>query len=148
VNLLERVGLDEELPTILCTVSWGKHYDEPHLGLHLLTLEFLMTFEIVEKNTMSFVKFCLFRKSFCCEFSLFSELLHFSKSCLPESSGMRNFNKFEFSDVISEKFTRLRSSDIHNPSLRFLHRWMSLTLFPMAELCSVATPKLKCLLLW
>jgi hypothetical protein len=32
VNLLERVGLDEELPTILRTVSWQKLYDEPRLG--------------------------------------------------------------------------------------------------------------------
>jgi hypothetical protein len=48
VNLLERVGLDEELPTILRTISWGKLYDEPHLGSCLLTLEFLMTFETVE----------------------------------------------------------------------------------------------------
>jgi hypothetical protein len=32
VNLLERVGLDEELPTILQTISWGKLYDEPRLG--------------------------------------------------------------------------------------------------------------------
>jgi hypothetical protein len=34
VNLLERVGLDEELPTILQTIGWGKLYDEPHLVLH------------------------------------------------------------------------------------------------------------------
>jgi hypothetical protein len=33
VNLLERVGLDEELPTILWTIGWGKLYDEPRLGL-------------------------------------------------------------------------------------------------------------------
>jgi hypothetical protein len=58
---------------------------------------------------------------------------------------MRNFNKVEFSDAISGKFTRLRFSDIHNPSLMFLHRWMSFTLFPMAELYSVATSELKCL---
>jgi hypothetical protein len=90
-----RVGLDEELPTILRTIGWGKLSDEPHLGSCLLTLEFLMTFEIVEKNRKSFVMF--------------------------------------------------RFSDIHNPSLRFLHRWMSLTLFPMVELHYVATPKLKCL---
>jgi hypothetical protein len=50
VKLLERVGLDEELPTILWTISWGKLYDEPCLGSRLLTLEFLMTIEIVEKN--------------------------------------------------------------------------------------------------
>jgi hypothetical protein len=145
VNLLERVGLDEELPTILQTIDWGKRYDEPCLGLHLLTLEFLMTFETVEKNRKSFVKFHLFGKSFDCDFSHFSELLDFSKSCLPESSALRNFNKVDFSDSISRKSTGLRFYDIHNPSLRFLHRWMSFTLFPMVELHSVATPELKCL---
>jgi hypothetical protein len=62
VNVLERVGLDEELPTILQTIDWGKLYDEPRLGSRLLTLEFLMTFEIVEKNRMSFVMFRLFEK--------------------------------------------------------------------------------------
>jgi hypothetical protein len=145
VNLLERVGLDVELPTIIRTISWGKLYDEPCLGSCLLILEFLMTFETVEKNRKSFVKFCLFRKSFGCDFSCFNELLDFSKSCLPESSAMRNFNKVEFSDAISRKSARLRFSDIHNHSLRFLHRWMSFTFFPMAELCSVTTPELKCL---
>jgi hypothetical protein len=145
VNVLERVGLDEELPTILWIIGWGKLYDEPHLGSRLLNLEFLMTFEIIEKNRKSFVKFRLFEKSFGCDFSHFSELLNFSKSCLPESSAIRNFNKVEFRDAISRKFTSLRFSDIHNPSPRFLHRWISFTLFPMTKLCSVATPKLKCL---
>jgi hypothetical protein len=42
VNLLERVGLDKELPTILRTIGWGKHYDEPRQGSRLLTLEFLL----------------------------------------------------------------------------------------------------------
>jgi hypothetical protein len=43
VNLLARVGLDEELPTILQTIGWEKLYDEPCLDSRLLTLEFLMT---------------------------------------------------------------------------------------------------------
>jgi hypothetical protein len=145
VNLLERVGLDKELPTILRTISWGKLYDEPRLGSLLLTLEFLITFETVEKNRKSFVKFRLFGKSFGCDFSRFSELLDFSKSCLPESIAMRNINKVEFIDAISGKSSRLRFSDIHNPSLRFLHRWMSFMLFPMLELRSLTTPELKSL---
>jgi hypothetical protein len=37
VNLLERVGLDKELPTILWTIGWRKLYDELRLGLRLLT---------------------------------------------------------------------------------------------------------------
>jgi predicted glycosyltransferase len=32
VNLLERVGLDEEVPIILRTINWGKLYDEPRSG--------------------------------------------------------------------------------------------------------------------
>jgi hypothetical protein len=80
VNLLERVGLDKELPTILRMIDWGKLYDEPRLGSRLLSLEFLMTFELVEKNRKS-VKLCLFMKSFGCDFSCLSELLDFSKSC-------------------------------------------------------------------
>jgi hypothetical protein len=93
VNLLERGGLDEELPTILRTIGWRKLYNEPRLGLCVLTLEFLITFETIEKNRKSFMKFHQFRKSFGCDFSHFSELLDFSKSCLPESSAMRTFKK-------------------------------------------------------
>jgi hypothetical protein len=104
-----------------------------------------MTFETVEKNRKSFVMFCLFGKSFGCDFSRFSELLDFSKSCLPESITMRNFNNVEFSDAISGKSAMLMFSDIHNPTLRFLHRWMSFELFPMVELCFVTTPEFKCL---
>jgi hypothetical protein len=103
-----------------------------------------MTLEIVEKSSKSFVRFHLSGKSFGCHFSHFSELLDLSKSCLLESSAMRNFNKVEFSDAIYGKSARLRFSDIHNPSLRFLHMWMSFTLFPMVELCSVTTRELKC----
>jgi hypothetical protein len=91
------------------------------------------------------MKFRLFGKSFGCDFSHCSEFLDFSKSCVPESSDVGNFSKVEISDAISGNFTRLRFSDIHNPSLRFLHRCMSFTLVPMAELCSIATPELKCL---
>jgi hypothetical protein len=145
VNLLERVGLDKELSTILQTIGWRKLYDEPHQGLRLLTLEFCTTFETVEKGRKLFVKFHLFGKSFGYDFSRFTELLDFSKSFLPESTAMRNFNKVEFSDTIFVKSARLRFSDIHNPSLRFLHRWMSFMRFPVVELCSVTIVELKCL---
>jgi hypothetical protein len=91
------------------------------------------------------VKFHLFGMSFGCDFSCFSELLDFSKSCLPESTAMRNFNKVEFGDAISRKSVMLWFSDIHNPSLRFLHRWMSFMLFPMADLHSLSTPELQSL---
>jgi hypothetical protein len=89
------------------------------------------------------MKFRLFGKSFGCDFYHFSKLLDFSKSCFPESSVMRNFNKLHFIDDIYRKCTSLSFTDIYNPSLRFLHKRMSFMLFPMAELRSVATPDLK-----
>jgi hypothetical protein len=125
--------------------SVGENSTTSHLGLHRLTLEFFITFEIVEKSRKSFVKFHLFSKSFGCDFSYFRKLLDFYKSCLPESTVMRNINKVEFSDAISGKSARLRFSDIHNPSLMFLHRSISFMLFSMAELHSVTTPELKSL---
>jgi hypothetical protein len=145
VNLLEGVGLDEELPTILRTIGWGKLYDEPRQGSSLLTLEFLTTFKTVEMGKKLFMMSLLSGNSFGCDLSHFSELLDLSKFFLPESTAMRNFNKVVFSDTISRKSARLRFSGIHNPSLRFLHRWMSFTIFPMVELRSVTTAELKCL---
>jgi hypothetical protein len=112
VNLLQRVGLHEELPTILRTIDWGKLYDEPCLGLHLLTLEFITTFKTIEKNRKSFMMFRLFGKSFGCDLSHFSKLLDFSKSCLPKSCAIRKYNKVELSDAISGKFARHRFHDI------------------------------------
>jgi hypothetical protein len=56
---------------------------------------------------------------------------------------MRIFNKVEFSDAISGNSTRARFCDIHNPSLWFLHSWMSFTLFPVVEFYSVTISELK-----
>jgi hypothetical protein len=144
-NLLERVGMDEELPLILWTIYWRKLYDEPHLGSRLLTLEFLMTFDTIQKSRKSFVMFRLFGRSFNYDFTRFTELLDFYRSCLPKSAAMRNFDRMVFSDAISGESARHRFSDIHNPSLRFLHRWMTFMLFPMAKLHFVIAAELKSL---
>jgi hypothetical protein len=65
------------------------------------------------------------------QFPHFSELMDFSRNCLPESQAMRNFNHLDFCNDISGKIARIRFIDIQNPSLRFLHRWLSFTLLLM-----------------
>jgi hypothetical protein len=57
---------------------------------------------------------------------------------------MKNFIRVEFCDEILGKSSRIRFIDIHNPTLRFLHRWMSFTLFPMRKLRSVTIAELRC----
>jgi hypothetical protein len=145
VSLLEHVGLDIELPTVIRSIGWGKLYDEPRLGSRILTLEFLMTFEIYEHDVNPWVHFCLFGVMYQFYFPHFSELMDFSRNCLPEFQAMKNFNHLDFCNDISGKSARLRFINIQNPSLRFLHRWLSFTLFPMWELCSVTVAWLKCL---
>jgi hypothetical protein len=145
VSLLEHVGLDIKLPTIIRSIGWGKLYDEPRSGSCILTLKFLMTFEIYEHDGNLWVHFLLFGETNQVGFPHFSELLDFTRNCLPKSQAMRNFNCLDFCNDISGKTTRIRFIDIQNPSLRFLHRWLSFTLFPTWELCSVTVAELKCL---
>jgi hypothetical protein len=145
VTLRERVGVDIELPTILYTIGWEKLYEAPHSGSCLLTLEFLTIFESYATSRKSLVCFRLFKQEFKLDYSHFSDLLDFSSSCLPKSRAMKNFSRLEFCDEISGKSSRIRFSNIHNPTLRFLHRWMSFTLFLMRELRSTTVVELRCL---
>jgi hypothetical protein len=62
VNLLERVGFDIELPTILHAIEWGKLYDEPCLDSRLLTLEILMTFDSFVRHRKSYFFLSLTRE--------------------------------------------------------------------------------------
>jgi hypothetical protein len=71
--------------------------------------------------------------------------MDFSSNCFPEFQAIRNFNRLDFGNDISSKTARIRFIDIQNPSLRFLHRWLSFTLFPTRELHSVTITELKCL---
>jgi hypothetical protein len=145
VSLLERVGMDLELPTIFHTVRWEKLFEAPCSGSHLLTLEFLTTFKSFTKGRKSFVSFRLFGKEFEVDYSQFSELLDFSSSCILDPRAIKNFSRVDFYVEISEKSNRIRFSDIHNPTLRFLHRWMSFMLFLMRELHSITIVEVKCM---
>jgi hypothetical protein len=131
MSLLEKVGLDVELPTIIRSIHWGKLYDEPRSGSRILTLEFLMTFETYEHDGSPWVHFLLFGETYQFDFPHFSEHMDFSRNFLPEPQPMKNFNCLDFCNDISSKTARIRFIDFQNPSLRFLHRWLSFTLFPM-----------------
>jgi hypothetical protein len=102
------------------------------------------TFESFARGRKSFVSFCLFGREFEVEYSQFSELLDFSSSCSLDPRAIKNFSRVDFCVEISEKISRIRFNDIHNPTHRFLHRWMSFTLFLIRELHSVTVAKLKC----
>jgi hypothetical protein len=60
VSLLEHMGLDIQLPTVIRSIGCGKLYDETHSGSRIMTLEFLMIFETYEHDGNPWVFFiCL-----------------------------------------------------------------------------------------
>jgi hypothetical protein len=145
VSFLERVGLEIELPTVIRSIGWGKFYDDPCSGSRILTLDFLMTLETYEHDGNPWVHSRLFGETYRFDFPHFSELMDFSRNCLPQSQAMKSFNRLDFCNDISGKIARIRFIDIQNPSVMFLQRWLPFTLFPTWELCSIIVAELKCL---
>ena len=89
------------------------------------------------------VRFRLFARQYKVSYVRFGKLMNFSGSV--ESRVIMNFDRVEFTEKISGKTSRIRFSGIHHPTLRFLHRWLSFTLFPTRELCSVTLSELRCM---
>jgi len=58
---------------------------------------------------------------------------------------MKNFDRVDLTERISDKINRIRFNDIQHPTPRFLHRWLSFTLFPTRELCFVTLSEQRCL---
>jgi hypothetical protein len=83
VSLLKRVCLDIKLPTIIRNIGWGKLYSKPRSGSHILTFEFLMTFETYELDGNLWVRFHLFGETYQFDFPHFCELMDFLETaCL------------------------------------------------------------------
>jgi hypothetical protein len=105
----------------------------------------LTSFNSFTHGRKAYVHFRLFWKEFEFEFSHFNELMDFSSSCMLEKKDMKIFSRVKFCDEISRKSTRIRFSDIHNPTLRFMHRWIAFTLFLTWELRSITIAEFRCL---
>jgi hypothetical protein len=58
---------------------------------------------------------------------------------------MEGFNRVDFWKEISDKdsSTQPRTSEIHNPMLRFMNRWLAMTLFPRNDLHTIRVEEMK-----
>ena len=58
---------------------------------------------------------------------------------------IEGFDRVDFWKEISDKdsSTQPRTSEIHNPTLCFMHRWLAMTLFPRNDLRSVRVEEMK-----
>ena len=89
-----------------------------------------MLFAIVEGG----ISFCLFEQEYYLTWMNLSSHLGFSTKCsIDLDHVLKGFNRHEFWRVISSqnivgKF-QPQNMNIHHPILRFMHRWIAMTLF-------------------
>ncbi len=101
--------------------------DEP--GSRLLTLQFLYTLREVEDG----ISFRLFCKEFELTWRGLSTLLGFHDVCRSDfQKTISSFEKNRFwEDIFGAPICRkLRTNDIYSPTLRLMHKWIAMTLFP------------------
>nr|AAX96698.1 hypothetical protein LOC_Os11g15150 [Oryza sativa Japonica Group] len=132
-ELLKKIGMDVEFCSIWKAVGWQRFavVDEP--GSRLLTLQFLCTLKEIEDG----ISFRFFRKKFTLTWKGLSTLLGFHDSCkIDTQKGISGFEKNRFWEDISGApiCKKPRTNNIHNPTLRLMHKWIAMILFPRSDL--------------
>jgi len=129
-SLLNRSGMEVKFNTVFSTIGWHSLWQfTDELGIRLLTIEFLCSLQVSHDG----VYFRTLNQGFNLTWSQLNVALGFDEACLLDlDHATRRFNKAEFWEAIttSHNCSKPRPNEIHNPTLRFLHHWMVVTLFP------------------
>jgi len=128
-DLLDRTGMTSKFKTVFNTIGWGGFWMIPELGIELLTQEFLCTL----KTSQNGVTFRMFNLDFDLTWSALNTALGCDHDCsLDLNFVVRDFDKTRFWKTISGSSNSSGpiAPKIHNPTLRFIHYWMFVTLFP------------------
>jgi hypothetical protein len=121
---LNRTGKIAEFQVIFHAIGWEKFWHINEEGCRQLTIEFLCTLT----RTDTHVTFRLFGEQHTYTWKQFSVLLGFDKNCNHNlDKAIEGFDKADFWKEISDKndSSLPRTSEIHNPTLRFMHRWIA-----------------------
>lgn len=127
--LLNNTGMDVEFNTVFSTIGWGGFWQVPELGIKVLTQEFLCTL----KTTNDGVAFRMFENEYNLTWSTLNTALGCDHDCdLDLDHATRRFRKDAFWKAISgsDDCSDPKTTEIHNPTLCFLHYWIIFTLFP------------------
>jgi len=95
-------------------------------------MEFLSTLQITNTG----VTFRMFNKNFACTWTYMSGLLGFPETCHVDiDNALNDFDRNRLWKDISGLvfYDKVVTDEIHDPTLRFIHKWMAFTLFPREE---------------
>ena len=143
-ELLTETGMSYDFPTVWNAVEWHDITTIPERGSRYLTLQFLCTLQHGDRG----ISFRLFHRNYEITWAELSTTLGFHPRCaLSLDHATRHCNRDDFWKSISgrNRFTQPRTNHIHNPTLRLMHKWMAMTLFPRQDLRPIRIDELKLL---
>ena len=132
-DLLDKTGMRDEFEQAFAAIGWGNFWRITEPGSKLLTLEFLSTMVVYDHG----VGFRLFNEEFFGSWEELSTALGFDSDCTTNTHfrTLSSFSRESFWTRISgqESCSAPRTNDIHNPTLRFLHKWIAMTIHPRSD---------------
>jgi hypothetical protein len=149
-QLLIKTGLGRDMEYAMGNAGWHNFYPVHEKGSHFLTMEFLMTLnvEVTPKETK--IHFRLFNEEFELSPKKLSEALGFSKKCLTSPERLVSnyrYNRAQWWDTITGEPLGGKNSitSIHNPTIRFLAKWIAMVVHPRADLRLCLSSDTECL---
>ena len=132
----------------LTAVGWENFADIVEPGSQLLTMEFLISLSIEETGAETKVHFCLFNEQFVMKLKDFSIALGFHKRCILDPNEFAKKHRYDLNSwwsAISNELVSSKNSivSIHNPTLRFLAKWLAMVMHPRANLRLCSLPELQ-----
>jgi len=149
-RFLIMTGLLQYMNQALTTVGWENFADIVEPSSHLLTMEFLMSLTVEETSTETKVYFRFFNEQFKMTLQQFSDALGFNKRCNLDPNTLVERYQYDrsswWSEISNEPVSSKNSIvSIHNPTMRFLAKWLAMVVHSCTDLCLCSSPELQCL---
>lgn len=145
-DFLTAIGMDVEFNQIFHVMGWENISPVWERGSRLLTLEFLCTMQIL----IGGCTFRFFGTTYVVNWKQLSTYLGFDSKCSTDvNSSSYQFHRPSFWELVTRiawaPNSKPKNSDIHHPTLKFLHRWIAVTLFPRADSRTVREDEMRIL---
>ena len=143
-----KTGLKQDMNNALTAIGWENFADIVEPGSQLLTMDFLISLAIEETGAETKVYFRLFNEQFVMKLkTLFSIALGFHKRCILDPNELAKKHRYDqnswWSAISNEPVSGKNSIfSVHNPTLRFLAKWLAMVVHPCADLCLCSLPEL------
>ena len=112
-------------------------------------MEFLMSLTVEETSTETKVYFQFFNEQFEMTLQQFSVALGFNKRCILDPNTLVEHYQYDrsswWSEIFNEPVSSKNSVSIHNPTLRFLAKWLAMVVHSRTNLRLYSLPELQCL---